>query len=85
MAEIRQTLRASKMLNKAYEYCKKHRHEFVMPEHLLLALAEDLTFCEALIIFDSTQHLDARVKEYLENVESIYEDMECGLETLARR
>ena len=72
------------MLNKAYEYCKKHRHEFVMPEHLLLALAEDLTFCEALIIFDSTQQLDDRVKEYLENIESIPEDMEYEPETSAQ-
>ena len=72
------------MLNKAYEYCKKHRHEFVMPEHLLLALAEDLTFCEALIIFDSTQQLDDRVKEYLEKVESIPEDMEYEPETSAQ-
>ena len=40
MAEIKQTLRVSRALNKAYEYCKEYRHEFIMPEHLLLALLE---------------------------------------------
>jgi len=72
------------MLNKAYECCKEYRHEFVMPEHLLLALTEDLTFCEALIIFNSPHLLDARIKEYLEKVESIPEDMEYMPETSAQ-
>ena len=44
MAEIKQTIRASRMLNKAYECCKGYRHEYIMPEHLLLALIEDYNF-----------------------------------------
>ena len=34
------------MLNKAYECCKEYRHEFIMPEHLLLVLIEDFNFIE---------------------------------------
>ena len=41
MPQIQQTLRASRMLNKAYECCKEYRHEFIMPEHLLLVMTDD--------------------------------------------
>ena len=51
MAEIKQTLRASRVLNKAYEWCKEYRHEFIMPEHLLLALLEEFNFNAAVNIF----------------------------------
>ena len=76
MAEIKQTLRASRMLNRAYECCKSYRHEFVMPEHLLLALTEDFNFNAALNIFFSPYQLEERIKEYLESVDALPEDTE---------
>ena len=81
MAEIKQTLRASRMLNKAYECCKGYRHEYIMPEHLLLALIEDYNFNAALNIFYSPFQLEERVKEYLEGVESLPEGREYIPET----
>ena len=81
MGEIKQTLRASKMLNKAYEYCKDYRHEFIMPEHLLLALIGDFNFNSALNIFYSPFQLEDRIKEYLESVEALPEGTEYIPET----
>ena len=69
------------MLNKAYECCKGYRHEYIMPEHLLLALIEDFNFNAALNIFYSPFQLEERVKEYLEGVESLPEGTEYIPET----
>ena len=73
MAEIKQTLRASRMLNKAYECCKDFRHEFVMPEHLLLALLEDFNFNAALSIFYSSYQMEERIRDFLATVETMPE------------
>jgi ATP-dependent Clp protease ATP-binding subunit ClpA len=75
MGDIKQTERASKLLNKAYECCKGYRHEFIMPEHLLLVMIDDVNFNEALNMFHSPHELQERLKEFLEGVESIPEDM----------
>ena len=84
MAEIKQTLRASRMLNKAYECCKEYRHEFIMPEHLLLVLIEDFNFNAALNIFYSPYQLEERIKEYLETVDSLPEGAEYVPEASAQ-
>ena len=84
MAEIKQTLRVSRALNKAYECCKEYRHEFIMPEHLLLALLEEFNFNAAVNIFYSPYQLEDRIKEYLENVESLPEGTEYVPETSAQ-
>ena len=76
MAEIKQTHRASRMLNKAYECSKEYRHEFIMPEHLLLMLIEDYNFNAALNIFYSPFQLEERIKEYLESIETLPEGTE---------
>ena len=76
MAEIQQTERASKMLHRALECCKGYRHEFIMPEHLLLVLIEDINFNSALNIFYSPSRLEESIKEYLESVESMPTGME---------
>ena len=84
MAEIKQTLRVSRALNKAYEYCKEYRHEFIMPEHLLLALLEEFNFNAAVNIFYSPYQLEDRIKEYLEGVESLPEGTEYVPEASAQ-
>ena len=76
MAEMRQTLRASRMLNKAFECCKDYRHEFVMPEHLLLVLLEDFNFNAALNIFCSPDQLERRLSDFLDTVETMPEDVQ---------
>ncbi len=84
MAEIKQTLRASRVLNKAYECCQEYRHEFIMPEHLLLALLEEFNFNAAVNIFYSPYQLEDRIKKYLESVESLPEGTEYVPETSAQ-
>ncbi len=76
MTQIKQTLRASHALNKAYECCRDFRHEYVMPEHLLYVLTEELNFNRALNIFYSPFQLQDRVKAYLVTVESLPEATE---------
>ena len=72
------------MLNKAYECCKEYRHEFIMPEHLLLVLIEDFNFNAALNIFYSPYQLEERIKEYLETVDSLPEGTEYVPEASAQ-
>ena len=64
------------MLHRALECCKDYRHEFIMPEHLLLVLIEDINFNSALNIFYSPSRLEDSIKEYLESVESMPAGME---------
>lgn len=84
MAEIKQTERASRLLNNALECCKSYRHEFIMPEHLLLVLIEDDNFNAALNIFYSPQVLSERVEEFLSQVEAVPEGIEYEPEVSAQ-
>ena len=84
MAEIKQTERASRVLNNALECCKSYRHEFIMPEHLLSVLIEDDNFNAALNIFYSPQVLAERVEEFLRQVDSVPEGIEYEPEVSAQ-
>ena len=77
MAEIKQTIRASRMLNKAYECCKDYRHEFIMPEHLLLVMSiDDFNFCTAIGTFCPAGTLKERIEAYLSGIETISWDID---------
>lgn len=84
MAEIKQTERASRVLNDALECCKGYRHEFIMPEHLLSVLIEDDNFNAALNIFYAPQVLSERVEAFLNQVDSIPESIEYEPEISAQ-
>jgi len=84
MAEIKQTERASRILNYALECCKGYRHEFIMPEHLLAVLIEDDNFNAALNIFYTPQVLSERVDAFLSQVDSIPESIEYEPEISAQ-
>lgn len=84
MAEIKQTERASRVLNDALECCKGYRHEFIMPEHLLAVLIEDDNFNAALNIFYTPQVLSERVEAFLNQVDSIPENIEYEPEISAQ-
>lgn len=84
MAEIKQTERASRVLNNALECCKSYRHEFIMPEHLLSVLIEDDNFNAALNIFYSPQVLAEKVEEFLRQVDSVPEGIEYEPEVSAQ-
>lgn len=76
MPEIKQSERASRLLNEALVCCKSYRHEFIMPEHLLFVLIDDDNFNAALNIFYSPQMLAEKVEEFLEQVERVPDDVE---------
>ena len=76
MSEIKQTLRASRILNQAYECSKDYRHEFILPEHLLVVLTGDYNFHSALSNFFNPYQLEERLKDYLETQETLPEGTE---------
>lgn len=62
-------------------YCKAYRHQFIMPEHLLLALANDEDFCQVMDVWADSDALRLRVKEFLDRQEVVPEDVEYNPET----
>ena len=84
MAEIKQTERASRLLNKSLQCCLDWRHEFIMPEHLLMTLLNDDNFHAALNIFYSPETLADRLEKQLETIETIPEDRKYVPETSAQ-
>jgi len=73
MAEIKQTERAAKVLHIAMEYCQKGRTEFIMPEHLLLAILHDENFVRVLNIFYEPDTLIDRLFDEMIGVEKVPE------------
>ena len=74
MAEIKQTKRAAEVLHNAMEYCKDDRHEFVLPEHLLLAMMDDKTFVNVLNIFCESEAFLERLNDKLDELENVPEE-----------
>ena len=84
MAEIRQTERAARILHIAMEYCQKDRHEFVTPEHLLMAMLRDDTFVRVLNIFYRPDTLADRLFRQMLEVETIPEGQDYEPEASAQ-
>ena len=77
MSEIKQTKRLEKILRNATRWCEEYNHEFVMPEHLLLALLDCDEFCVALGEFCDVGCVEDEVHKYLiEGVEVLPKDVE---------
>lgn len=70
--ELYQTHHIRKAIERAYDICEQHRHEFVMPEHFILALLHQREFCDAL---DETNcnrmSLFKSLEEYLGKAEQL--------------
>ena len=81
MPNITQTERVNRLLAQTLTYCKAYRHQFIMPEHLLLALANDEDFCQAMDVWADSDALRQRVKEFLDRQEVVPEDIEYNPET----
>ncbi|MGN0280690.1 MAG: ATP-dependent Clp protease ATP-binding subunit ClpA [Prevotella sp.] len=80
MPEIRQTQRATCILNDAVDCCKSRRHEFIMPEHLLYALTDDNEFYTALEMFHNPLDLIEKLAFYLNETEQLPESKEYNSE-----
>lgn len=76
MAEIKQSERVRQIMHDAMDYCKSYRHEFVMPEHLLAALLEDVVFTEALNVYCSPETVSKRLDEFLLGTETVPDGVE---------
>ena len=76
MAEIEQTERARRVIKSALGYCKTLRNEFVMPEHLLLALVEDSNFNSALAAYCSPLTFANKIEDFLDDIEVVPQDIE---------
>ena len=74
MPEIKQTKRAGKILQQAMQYCREYRHEFVMPEHLLLAMTDNYNFNHTLNIFNPSSSLAEQLEDQLEEIEMMPEN-----------
>ena len=73
MAEIKQTERAARVLKDTMSCCREYRHEFVMPEHLLLVLSDEFNFSKRLNIFYPIETFIERLEEKLEDIETVPE------------
>jgi len=76
MAEIHQTPRAAKMLSDTMKCCKGYRHEFVMPEHLLMVMMDDNEFYNTMDTYYSADLFQDRIAEKLEDIELVPEDVD---------
>ncbi len=76
MAEIEQTERVGRVIKSALGYCKTLRNEFVMPEHLLLALVEDSNFNSALAAYCSPLTFANKIEKFLDDIEVVPQDIE---------
>lgn len=81
MPNITQTERVNRLLAQTLTYCKAYRHQFIMPEHLLLALANDEDFCQVMDVWADSGALRLSVKEFLDRQEVVPEDVEYNPET----
>lgn len=62
----------NKILSLALTYCKRQRKEFVMPEHVLMALLNYRPFIEALYTVGcDVEEMYKELNEYMETVESV--------------
>lgn len=80
MSDIAQSREFSRLLRKSINMSDRLRHEFVMPEHLLLALTTEPYFVEAFNEFSDISQLQDALKKYLDSCEKIPADIELVLE-----
>lgn len=75
MTNIPQTNRSIKVLTQALEYCKEFRHEFITPEHVLMALAEEPDFAYTLLNYYSPNKIKLEAMWYLKEQERMPEEV----------
>ena len=73
MAEIKQTIRAATLLKETVDCCKEYRHEFIMPEHLLMVLIDEFSFGRIFNNYADLQTLAEKLEEKLEETEVVPE------------
>ena len=84
MAEIRQSERAARILQIAWEYRQKDRNEFVTPEHLLLAMMRHEVFAHTLSDFCRPDKMCDSLFRQMREVETVPEGQDYEPETSAQ-
>ena len=84
MAEIKQTKRAAHVLRIAMEYSKQDRHEFILPEHLLLAMLLDEEFEQILNQYYDSDQFAVQIEAKLRDVERVPADQSYEPEASAQ-
>lgn len=71
MGEIKRTKRTKEVIDKAIAASRAFRHEFVMPEHVLLALVYEEEFASAIENFYPADWLEEQLRDYLGMIETV--------------
>ncbi len=73
MPELLYTERAERVLNLTLRTCNKYRHEFIMPEHFLMALFGEQPFVNTVADYgeDALQKLNDDLRAYLQSLETV--------------
>ena len=74
MSNIKQTDRLSGIFNKGLFLCKEYRHQFLTPEHILLALTFDNNFNDAIDIYSDSDDLKTEIENFLSHIEVVQND-----------
>ena len=74
MSNIKQTDRLSGIFNKGLFLCKEYRHQFLAPEHILLALTFDNNFNDAIDIYSDSDDLKTEIENFLSHIEVVPND-----------
>lgn len=80
MNEIKQTKLVKQLLRSATSWCDYYNHEFVMPEHLLLALLELRQFNDALAQFCDVACVEEELRLQMEDIEVVPNGVENASE-----
>ncbi|MBE6272032.1 MAG: ATP-dependent Clp protease ATP-binding subunit ClpA [Prevotella ruminicola] len=64
------------MLSDTMKCCKGYRHEFVMPEHLLMVMMDDNEFYNTMDTYYSADLFQDRIAEKLEDIELVPENID---------
>ena len=80
MNEIKQTKLVKQLLRSATSWCDYYNHEFVMPEHLLLALLELRQFNDALAQFCDVACVEEELRLQMEDIEVVPDGVENASE-----
>ena len=86
MPDIKNSKSTISVITKTIRIAQDYRHEFFMPEHMLLALLDEQPFTEAVEYFDdeAKDHLGNNLRNYLGELESVPQGMDYTLETSAQ-
>ena len=77
---LNQTQQVTGALVEAYGIATEKRHEFLTPEHLLAGFLKDKDFWEAYTRCGRAQELEDDIYSYLNDLDSIPEDLEIKID-----